>query len=200
MNKSFQVHDKFFHRAKKEGYRARSAYKLKEIQSKFNVIEKGDFVVDLGAAPGSFMQVIIELIGSEGAVIGIDLQEIETFDQANVYSLKRDIYDKDLLMQDLKSVGFTNIDVLTSDLAPKTSGIKDIDQARSVELTDQAFYLATRLLKTGGNFIGKVFEGEDFPWLLRRVKKRFKKVKVFKPSACRSRSCETYIVGLSFNS
>jgi len=87
--------------------------------------------------------------------------------------------------------------VVTSDLAPKTSGIKDVDQGLSVELTDQAFYLAMRILKPGGNFVGKVFEGADLPWLLRRVKKKFKTVKLFKPPSCRDRSFEKYIVGIS---
>lgn len=198
MANHFVVQDEYFHRAKSEGYRARSAFKLNEIQTKFKIIKKGDTVVDLGAAPGSFMQVILKLIGSEGHVFGIDLQDIESFDVSNAHTLKADIYDKDQVLDSLKKAGFEKIDVLTSDLAPKTSGIKDVDQARSAELTDQAFYLATHLLKPGGHFVGKVFEGGDFQWLLRRIKRKFKTVKVFKPSSCRDRSFETYIVGIGF--
>ncbi|MFT7184353.1 MAG: 23S rRNA (uridine2552-2'-O)-methyltransferase [Oceanicoccus sp.] len=198
MSDHFVVQDEFFNRAKTEGYRARSAFKLKEIQTKFKLIKKGHTVVDLGAAPGSFMQVILRLVGSEGNVFGIDLQEIESFDVSNAHSLKADIYNKDQVIDALKQAGFEKIDVLTSDLAPKTTGIKDIDQGRSAELTDQALYIATQLLKPGGHFVGKVFEGADFQWLLRRVKRRFKKVSVFKPSSCRDRSFETYIIGIGF--
>lgn len=196
MTKPFIVRDKYFHQAKEDGYRARSAYKLKEIQNKFKLIKKGNAVVDLGAAPGSFMQVIIELVGNKGHVFGVDLQKIDSFDRANVHSLQADIYNKDEVLAALKEKGFERVDVVTSDLAPKTSGIKDVDQARSAELTDQAMYLATQILKPGGHFVGKVFEGGDFQWLLRRVKRKFKKVKVFKPNACRDRSFETYIIGL----
>lgn len=198
MTKPFIVRDKFFERAKHEGYRARSAYKLKEIQNKFRLIKRGDKVVDLGAAPGSFMQVILELVGPEGHVFGIDLQDIESFDRPNAHRLKADIFSKEEVMEALKSTGFERVDVVTSDLAPKTSGIKDIDQGLSVELTDQALYLSTQLLKPGGHFVGKVFEGEDFQWLLRRVKRRFETVKVFKPTSCRDRSYETYVVGLKY--
>jgi 23S rRNA (uridine2552-2'-O)-methyltransferase len=200
MTKPYDVQDKYFQQAKTEGYRARSAFKLKEIQAKFKLIRKGNVVVDLGAAPGSFMQVILELIGAKGHVFGVDLQSIEPFDVPNAHSLKADIFNKDQVLEKLKEAGFAKIDVLTSDLAPKTTGIKDVDQARSAELTDQALYLSTHLLKPGGHFVGKVFEGGDFQWLLRRVKRKFKKVKVFKPSACRDRSFETYIVGIGFNS
>lgn len=200
MTKPYTVQDKFFQRAKSEGYRARSAFKLKEIQSKFKLIKKGDTVVDLGAAPGSFMQVILELVGSTGQVFGVDLQTIEAFDVPNAKSLRADIFNKEQVLDVLKRAGYEKIDVLTSDLAPKTSGIKDVDQARSAELTDQACYLSSLLLKPGGHFVGKVFEGGDFQWLLRRVKKKFKTVKVFKPTACRDRSFETYIVGIGFKS
>lgn len=200
MTKPFIVRDKYFQKAKTEGYRARSAFKLQEIQNKFKLIKRGDVVVDLGAAPGSFMQVILELVGEQGEVFGVDLQPIESFDVMNAHSLIADIFNKEQVMEALKEAGFEKIDVLTSDLAPKTSGIKDVDQARSAELTDQAFYLSTQLLKPGGHFVGKVFEGEDFQWLLRRVKRKFKKVNVFKPSACRDRSYETYIIGIGFTS
>lgn len=200
MSQSFVVQDKYFQQAKQDGYRARSAYKLKEIQRKFKLIKKGDAVVDLGAAPGSFMQVILELVGPKGQVFGIDLQDIEAFDRPNVHRMKADIFNKEEVMDALLSKDFEKIDVLTSDLAPKTSGIKDVDQGLSAELTDQALYIATQVLKPGGNFVGKVFEGADFQWLLRRVKRKFKKVKVFKPNACRDRSYETYIIGIGFKS
>lgn len=196
MTKPFKVHDQYFHKAKREGYRARSAYKLKDIQYKFKLIKKGDCVVDLGAAPGSFMQAALQMTGDGGKVMGFDLQEIENFDRANVWTCVADINDKERVFAALKAAEFDHVDVVTSDLAPKTTGIRDVDQYESVQLTDQAFYLATQILKPGGHFVGKVFEGEDLPWLIRRVKKKFKKVKMFKPPSCRDRSFETYIVAM----
>jgi 23S rRNA (uridine2552-2'-O)-methyltransferase len=197
MPKPYKVQDKYFLRAKEKGYRARSAFKLLDVQQKFKVLKKGQKVVDLGAAPGSFLQVISELVGPEGKMLGVDLQDIESLDAANVRTVKGDIMETDEMMRLFKETGFVGVDVLTSDLAPKTSGIKDVDQGLSVELTDQAFYLATQILKPGGHFVGKVFEGADLPWLLRRVKRKFKKVALFKPPSCRDRSFEKYIVGIS---
>ena len=163
--------------------------------------------MDLGAAPGSFLQVILEVVGPEGHAIGIDLQKIAGFGDetdkrgdtglGNVTLLQGDIMNTDGVVAAVKKIAGV-LDVVTSDLAPKTSGIKDVDQGLSVELTDQAFYLATRLLKPGGNFVGKVFEGADLPWLVKRMKKRFKKVTLFKPPACRDRSFEKYIVAGGF--
>ena len=197
MPKPYKVRDKYFHRAKDQGYRARSAFKLQEIQRKFRLIKRGDTVVDLGAAPGSFMQVIAELVGEEGRVIGIDLQDMIPFEEANMWTMKGDIYESEAVLNAFKKAGFEGVDVVTSDLAPKTTGIRDIDQGASAELTDQACFLATKLLKPGGHFVGKVFEGQDMHWLLRRVKRRFKTVKVFKPNACRDRSFEKYIVAMN---
>jgi 23S rRNA (uridine2552-2'-O)-methyltransferase len=196
MPRPFEVHDKYFHLAKERGYRARSAFKLLDVQHKFRLIKKGDRVVDLGAAPGSFLQVILELVGPKGQALGFDLQAMEPLDAANVRLVQQDIMETDKVVAICEQLGLGEIDVLTSDLAPKTSGIKDVDQGLSVELTDQAFFLATKLLKPGGHFVGKVFEGEDLPWLLRRVKRKFKKVSVFKPPSCRDRSFEKYIVGI----
>ncbi len=198
MPKPYQVQDIYFHRAKKEGYRARSVYKLKEIQEKFHLIRKGDIVIDLGAAPGSFMQIILEWVGPQGRCIGIDLQEIESFDQQNAAVVQGDIFETETLLPLLRSKGFCPADVVTSDLAPKTSGIRDVDQARSAELTEQAFDWAKLCLKPGGHFVGKVFEGEDFPFLIKKMKRHFKTVKSYKPTACRDRSFETYLVGIGF--
>jgi 23S rRNA (uridine2552-2'-O)-methyltransferase len=198
MPKPFQVRDEYFFRAKEKGYRARSAFKLLEIQQKFKLLKRGGKVVDLGAAPGSFMQVILEFIGDDGKVLGVDLQRIDSLDCANAVTAVGDIMETEKMMGLFEKADFSQVNVLTSDLAPKTSGIKDVDQGLSVELTDQAFYLATQILKPGGHFVGKVFEGADLPWLLKRVKKRFKKVSLFKPKACRDRSSEKYIVGIRF--
>lgn len=196
MTKPFQVQDKYFQLAKEQGYRARSAFKLLDIQEKYHVIHKGDKVVDLGAAPGSFLQVIEELVGGAGDAVGFDLQEIEAFDEENIHVYVQDIMDKEGVFARLEELGISKVDVVTSDLAPKTSGIRDLDQGRSAELTDQAFFIATRLLKKGGNFVGKIFEGEEMQTLLKHMKKRFRRVSVYKPPSSRDRSFETFIIGL----
>lgn len=198
MTNHFKVRDKYFFMAKEHGYRARSAFKLLDIQKKFRLLKKGQKVIDLGAAPGSFMQVILEIIGDDGQVVGVDLQKIDSLDQKNAKALQADIYNEAPVLEALASVGMDKVDVVTSDLAPRTSGIKDMDQGLSVELTHQAFVLATKLLKPGGHFVGKVFDGEDLGGLIKKVKTRFKKVKIYKPPSCRVRSLETYIVAMDY--
>jgi len=201
MPHQFQVQDKYFHLAKEEGYRARSAFKLLEVQAKFHILRPGQTVVDLGAAPGSFLQVISKIIGPTGKAFGIDLQEIEPFFEkweGNITTLQADIMDKDAVLGALSAAGFVKVDCVTSDLAPKTSGIRDLDQGLSEELTDQAFYISTLLLRKGGSFLGKIFEGPEMPLLLKRIKRKFRDVHVFKPNSCRDRSFETYIVAKGF--
>lgn len=200
MPKPYQVQDKYFQLAKEQGYRARSAFKLLDIQEKFHILKPGITVVDLGAAPGSFLQVIAEIIGDEGQAIGFDLQEMEPFEEKNIHVFVQDIMEKDAIFAKLNELGIKRADVVTSDLAPKTSGIRDLDQGRSAELTDQAFYLATHILKSGGHFVGKIFEGQEMQLLIKRMKTRFRKVSVYKPASSRARSFETFIVGLHKNS
>jgi 23S rRNA (uridine2552-2'-O)-methyltransferase len=198
MPKPYQVQDKYFQLAKEKGYRARSAFKLLEVQGKFKLLRPGQTIVDLGAAPGSFLQVIAEIVGQRGRVFGVDLQVIDPFDEPNIKTLVADIFEKEQVLGVLGAAGFNKVDGVTSDLAPKTSGIKDLDTGLSAELTDQAFYLSTLLLKPGGFFVGKIFEGSEFQKVLKRVKSRFSQVNVFKPEACRDRSYETYIVARGF--
>lgn len=199
MPKPFQVQDKYFRLAKERGYRARSAFKLLEIQGKFHILKPGQTVLDLGAAPGSFLQVISEIVGDRGHVIGLDLQNFQAFQEKNVEGHVADIFDHEKVFSLLRSIGVRKVDVVTSDLAPKTSGIRDLDQGRSVELTDQAFYIATQVLKPGGHFVGKIFDGPDVALLVKKIKQPFKKVSLFKPQSSRDRSFETFIVALSFH-
>ena len=153
MPKPFQVQDRYFQRAKEQGYRARSAFKLLEIQEKFHLIKPGQVIVDLGAAPGSFLQVIGELVGPKGRALGFDLQEIEGFAEKNIETEVVDIMEKEKVFEVLRVRGLEKVDGVTSDLAPKTSGIRDLDQGRSAELTEAAFWLATQILKPRGFFV-----------------------------------------------
>lgn len=198
MTKAYRVKDKYFQRAKREGYRARSAYKLKGIQQKFKLLKPGQVVVDLGSAPGSFLQVISEIVGPQGRVLGIDLQEIEALDTPNVTLLQGDIRNVKGLVKVLGQLGLENVDVVTSDLAPSTSGIKDLDQSLSLELTAAASETAMQILKNGGHFVGKVFQSNELESYMKRLKQHFRKVVTYKPQAVRDRSVETYVIAIGF--
>ncbi|MFC1732940.1 SAM-dependent methyltransferase [candidate division KSB1 bacterium] len=206
MPKSFNPQDKFFKKAKDEGYRARSIFKLEEIQRRFHLIKVGDRVLDLGAAPGSFMQYIQKLIGDKGFVVGIDLKEIKPFKKPNVKSYVGDIFDEPIyerIAKDLDlsaSVEMTNplqFDVITSDLAPATTGIKSVDAGRSFQLNEQVLKVTEKHLKLGGHVVMKAFPGADHSQLLALAKKQFKQVKLFKPEAVRESSREVYVIGLT---
>jgi 23S rRNA (uridine2552-2'-O)-methyltransferase len=196
MAKAYQVKDPYFLKAKQDGYRARSAYKLLDIQTRFQILRPNQTVLDLGSAPGSFLQVLAKIVGKDGYVFGLDLQPIERFKQTNIKTAVCDILDTVAVDALLESWGITKIDVMTSDLAPNTSGIRDVDQARSVELVEMAFEVAKRILRPNGNFIAKVFQGEDLQLLMPKLKQNFRKVTLFKPPSCRDRSFETFIVCL----
>lgn len=198
MSKPYNPRDGFFRRAKKEGYRARSVFKLEEIQERYKVIKKGDKVLDLGAAPGSFLQYISKIIGDKGFALGVDLKEIPGSLGENTATAVCDITNFDALHSIMEQAGIILWDVITSDIAPATTGIKDVDHARSIELSEQALDVAQQYLKSGGNIVFKVFTGEDFVPFLDKVKSSFKKVHCCKPKAVRDRSREMYIVGKGF--
>ena len=193
MPKPYQPRDSYFLRAKREGYRARSAYKLLEIQEKFRIVRPNDRILDLGSAPGSFLQVLQSLSPQSPEIIGIDLQKIEPI--PGVATFVCDIFDEKKMAEILAGRIF---DIVTSDLAPKTSGISDIDQARSAELSLCALDIARRYLRSGGSAVFKVFSGADFASFLRETKAHFQKVSVFKPQASRDRSRECFVVGRNF--
>lgn len=202
MPKPYNPQDKYFHKAKEEGYKARSAFKLEEIQTKFRILRGGDTILDLGAAPGSFLQYASKIIGPHGKALGMDLQEI-TLNLPNVRTEVCDIYANEIVDGFIKRFFETKpakFDVVLSDLAPKTTGQKDVDQWRSIELNQQVLEIASRYLKPHGNCLMKVFQGEDFDEFLREVKSRFKTVKIAKPKAVRDRSFEVYLVCLEKNS
>lgn len=190
-----QGQDQYFRKAKAEEYRARSAYKLIQIQEKFKVIRKGDRVVDLGAAPGSWSQVVSGLIGPKGRIIAVDLQEIEAL--PGVVTLQGDMTDADVQAQIVALAGGP-VNVVLSDAAPSTTGIKLRDHVLSIELGYAALAVAKRLLKPGGALVIKVFEGEDLPGLIREVKLAFHPVKLHTPDATRNESWETFIVARGF--
>ncbi len=190
-----QRKEQYFQKAKQEGYRARSAYKLIQIQEKFRIIRRGDVVVDLGAAPGSWSQVTTKLVGNGGRVIALDLQEIEPI--PGVTTLQGDMTDPAVQAQVIDMVG-GRVHVVLSDAAPSTTGVKLRDHVLSMELGRVALAVAKNLLVPGGKLVIKVFEGEDLPALLHEVKMAFHPVKVHTPAATRNESWESFIVAQGF--
>lgn len=192
--KPFTVHDRYFWRAKEQGLRARSAFKLEEIQQKYHFVRRGDIILDLGAAPGGFLQLLHKWVGPQGTIIGIDLTPIEPV-APNVITAVQDIFD---LPGIEKILGPQRCTIITSDLAPKTTGIKEIDQERSVELNEQALTIARHFLRPSGHLLLKIFRGESFDPFLKKMRGFFKTVHCMKPQASRDRSREIYILGLFF--
>ena len=184
--------DKTYFRAKHEGYRSRAAYKLMEIQKKFAVIRPDDNIVDLGAAPGSWLQ--IERTLTDARIIGIDLNPIAELD--GIETIEGDINDSAVVEQVKSSLGVVNI--VLCDAAPKLSGHRSYDQARIIALNEQALAFACKVLKPGGNFVVKSFQGTDFPELYEDCKKNFYSVKTCMTKSTRKGSTELYIVAKNF--
>jgi 23S rRNA (uridine2552-2'-O)-methyltransferase len=185
--------DHYARQAKKERFPARSVYKLQEIQIKYNVINKGDIVLDLGCAPGSWLLYAAGLTGNAGRVIGIDQVPVTINLPSHVT-----LYTGDILLMDddfFKSLG-GGFNVVISDMAPSTTGSKFVDNARSFDLCRRALSIAQMTLTTGGSFVCKIFQGEDFKTFIDSVRPVFNNHKIFKPKSSRKASKEIYVIGL----
>jgi 23S rRNA (uridine2552-2'-O)-methyltransferase len=191
--KSGWASDTVHRRAAREGYRSRAAYKLLEIEERYRVIRRGDSVIDLGAAPGSWLQVLAELTG--GPVLGVDLQAIPPL--PGVLTIVGDFTDAQVL-ENIRA-RIPEASVVVSDAAPRLSGNRSLDQARAVGIGRDALALACQMLKPGGNLVLKSFQGEDFNGLLGEVKARFRSVHVYRPRVTRKGSRECYIIGKNFS-
>jgi 23S rRNA (uridine2552-2'-O)-methyltransferase len=189
----FVVKDTFFNKAKQDGYRARSAYKLLEIQEKFRLIKNGDCVLDLGSAPGSFLQVISKLIGDRGRVIGMDILPVTPLAAKNVTVMKLDIRDMDV-EGILGEYSIGRFDVITCDIAPNLSGIREVDDKNVTELSEAVMGVVKNGLKARGNFLIKSFFSDSFKQSQNLLKGMFGKVSVFKPASSRSVSSEVFFV------
>lgn len=187
--------DAYYHRAKKEGYAARSVYKLEEIDRRYKLLRRGQKVLDLGCHPGSWLQYAAQKVGAKGLVVGVDLQPptVELPRQAR-------FVQGDLLTIEpgaLKELA-PAYDLVLSDAAPKTTGVKGSDVIRSLELTTAAVELGLTLLKPGGALVAKVFYGKDVDQLIHRVKRAFKMGKAYKPQVTTAGSKEIYLLGRDF--
>ncbi|MFZ0931712.1 MAG: RlmE family RNA methyltransferase [Syntrophobacteraceae bacterium] len=192
---AFTAQDHYFRKAKKEHYLARAVYKLEEIQKKYKILRPGDRVLDLGAAPGSWIQLTTEVVGQSGLIVGIDLKPIEHSFPNRVVTLQGDIFDREFVEEALR--GHLPFNVVLSDMAPATSGIKVADSARSALLFERAFEIARLALEPGGTFLAKIFHGSEFHQLLGELKKQFGRTRVIRPEATRKQSREIYILAMN---
>ena len=187
--------DFYAKKAKNENYAARSVYKLEEIQNKYRLIKSGMQVVDLGSAPGSWLQYAHKKVGKSGFVVGIDLQKINLSLGENSKIMQDDIFEvnpEGLLIE------FGHFDGLISDMAPSTSGVRDVDHYNSMELCRRAFFMATILVKPGGFFVCKMFEGEESPEFIKELRKEFSFFKPLRPQATKKESREVFLIGNGF--
>ena len=190
-----QLNDPYVLESKRLGYRSRAAFKILEIIEKFNIIKKHHRVVDLGAAPGGWTQVAADIVGPRGYVLGLDILEMDAIPNADVYV--RDIFAEDTLSFIQQTLG-GKADVVLSDMSPSTTGHRSTDHIRIIALVEAALDVAFPVLKPGGTFVAKVFQGGADQELLKLVKERFQSVKHFKPESSRKDSPETYLIAQKF--
>ncbi|HCN46697.1 MAG TPA: 23S rRNA (uridine(2552)-2'-O)-methyltransferase RlmE [Pseudomonas sp.] len=188
--------DPFVKQAQKDGYRSRASYKLLEIQEKDRLIRPGMSVIDLGAAPGGWSQVTSRLIGGQGRLIASDILEMDSI--PDVTFIQGDFTRDDVLAQILEAVGNSQVDLVISDMAPNMSGTPAVDMPRAMFLCELALDLASRVLRPGGDFLIKIFQGEGFDTYLKDVRQKFDKVQMRKPSSSRDRSREQYLLAKGY--
>lgn len=193
MSKPYVPQDRYAKMARFNNYRARSVYKLEEIDRKFHIIKKNMRVLDLAAAPGSWMQYTSQKVGPIGYVLGLDLTPIEPVAE-NTRTSICDITDMKAVGNEMYTLGWEHVDLILSDIAPSTTGIADIDHGRSIELNTAIFELSKKYLKPGGKLVMKVFEGRTFQDFMKELKKYYTHVFATKVHATRERSHEMYVI------
>jgi len=188
------LNDEFVKRAQKEGYRARAAYKLIEIDDKDKLIKTGMTIVDLGSTPGSWSQVAVQRLKGQGRVIALDILDMVPI--AHVEFIQGDFREASVLKILEEKIGNSPVDLVIADMAPNISGLKDVDQAGAAYLTELALDFSQQWLKPNGNFLVKVFIGSGFDEIVKTMRSQFDKVVTRKPKASRDRSNEVYLLGL----
>jgi 23S rRNA (uridine2552-2'-O)-methyltransferase len=187
--------DYYYQKAKAENYRSRATYKLSQTAKTYRFIRRGDVVVDLGAAPGGWIQAARKIAGKTGFVLGVDLKPIDPFPQEYIRTIVVDFTAPEALQQILDFLP-RKADVVLSDASPNISGIWELDNARQIDLAGQALKIALSILRPQGNFFVKVFEGNMLPGFVKQVKKHFEVVKIVKPKASRAKSSEMYLLAM----
>ncbi|MBS4077608.1 MULTISPECIES: 23S rRNA (uridine(2552)-2'-O)-methyltransferase RlmE [Pseudomonas] len=190
------VNDPYVKQAQKDGYRSRASYKLLEVQEKYKLIRPGMSVVDLGAAPGGWSQVTSRLIGGQGRLIASDILEMDSI--PDVTFIQGDFTEDAVLAQILEAVGNSQVDLVISDMAPNMSGTPEVDMPKAMFLCELALDLAERILKPGGNFVIKIFQGEGFDTYLKDARKKFDKIQMIKPDSSRGTSREQYMLAWGY--
>lgn len=193
----FKVKDYYYNKAKKEDFLARSIFKLEEIDKKFTILNTGDRVIDLGYYPGSWIQYTSKKIGEEGFAFGIDIKNVnkKLFNLKNVEVIQQDIFEISKLEQINQK---SNFDVLLSDMAPNTMGVRSVDQIRSLNLIEKIFEIMPVFLKPGGHCVLKVFDGHEAQVYLKEQKSKFESFDYLKPKSTRSVSKEFFVIGRGF--
>ena len=194
----YKPQDSYYKKAKQEGYRSRAAYKLIELQERFHLLQAGDLVVDLGAAPGGWLQVAAKYVGPKGKIVGVDLQAVSELRAPNVVFVQGDITSEEVQKNITELLG-APADCVLSDLAPRLSGIRDADTARTLELNKVALTAGTRLLRPGGILVIKSFVNNELQPFTLELKKHFRSVQRTKPEATRHGSSEFYFCAKDFN-
>ena len=187
--------DYYYRKAKEEKYRSRAAYKLFQAIEKHHFIQRGNVIVDLGAAPGGWVQAARKIVGNKGFVLGVDLKPIEPFPQSNVRTIIGDIGEQETITEILSMLP-KKADVVISDASPNISGIWEVDHARQIDLAHQSLMIALKTLRPFGNFFVKVFQGDMLDSFIKKMKEHFRIVKVIKPKASRAKSSEIFILGI----
>ena len=179
--------------AKEQGYRSRAAFKLIQLNERFGFFRGAKYILDLGASPGSWLQVASEAVGPDGLVLGVDLEKIQDKDFENVKTIVGDILNDDVVDEILRVIP-SRMDVVLSDLAQNVSGSWDLDQYRQIELAKKALSVSMKVLKRDGYFVVKVFQGSEYDNFMKKMKGAFQSVKVHKPKASRKKSAELFLV------
>jgi 23S rRNA (uridine2552-2'-O)-methyltransferase len=185
--------DHYYNKAKQEGYRTRAAYKLQQLDDDADLFSRGDTVVDLGAAPGGWLQVAAERVGEEGTVVGVDLQRIKPLEADNVTTIRGDMTESETKAKLREAIDGT-ADVVISDMAPNMTGEYELDHARSIYRARQGFEVAQELLAAGGDLVVKAFDGSDLEDLRADIDEEFQYVRTVRPEASRDSSSEVYLV------
>ncbi len=192
-----QERDPYVQRARREGWRSRAVFKLEQIDQKERFLRPGMVVVDLGAAPGGWSQYATAALKGQGRIIAVDLLPMDSLPDVEV--IEGDFAEEAVFEQLLLAVGDDGADLVMSDMAPNISGTRAVDQPRSMYLVELALDMARRVLKRGGSFVCKVFQGEGFDEFVRDARNSFERVRVIKPKASRAGSREVYLVARNFS-
>lgn len=181
--------------AKKYGLRSRAYFKIKDMDKRYKIFKPGDYVVDIGAAPGGWLKYIVSKVGFDGRVIGVDLRPIERFEEPNVEVIVKDIFSEDIFRELREKIGERNkVDVVVSDASPNITGVYEVDTEKIFDINKRVLQICDKILKYDGTLVIKTFEGRHEKNLMKLLKKRFRIIKKYKPKISRKRSSETYYI------